>query len=123
MLTSGSPNEDAPIRSTIDLMQRDIQALEGRLAETETILGRIVRGITEQLRKDSNAVPAWLVPLLHPPADPIVPLVDVASGHTIGRVMYSPHSQKPKKVVSTFFIKMEEDDRALGMSGLHIDSI
>lgn len=92
----------------VEVMQQDIQHLEQRLATTERTLDRLVSGILQRLRQDSNAVPAWLLPLLQPQAE--VPRVDVASGHTIGRAIYSPKSQKPKQVSSTHFMKYEEDD-------------
>jgi hypothetical protein len=88
----------------VEIMQRDIQALERRLADTEMLLQQIVGGIQDQLRHDSDAVPAWLIPLLRPP---VKPLIDAGSGQTIGWVIYSSISQLPKKVVSTHFIKAD----------------
>jgi hypothetical protein len=112
MSTSQLRTADAELRPTMELIQRDIQTLQDRLVNTERFLGQLVSGIKKQLRQDSSTVPAWLIPLLEPPVNgPIVPRVDDASGHTIGRTIYSPQSQQPKNIVSTHFsFKTEDDD-------------
>jgi hypothetical protein len=110
--TSASRVAEAELKPIIELAQRDIQALQDRLENTERFLGQLVSGIKKQLKQDSSAVPAWLIPLLDPPANsPTVPRIDDTSGHTIGRAIYSPQSQQPKTIVSKHFsIKMEDDD-------------
>ena len=93
----------------VDLLERDIQALESRLANTERFLKRLVTGVMDKAIEDKNSVPDWLIGLLQPVVQPVVPRVHEPSGHTIGRVVYSPKTQQPKKIISSHFIKMEED--------------
>lgn len=95
----------------IEGTEQHIQHLEQRLDYTERRVGRLVDVIAEQLEQEGKAVPAWLLPLLKSPVGvPIVPRVDVVSGHTIGRTIYSPMSQRPKQLLSSQLLKFDDDD-------------
>lgn len=90
-----------------------------RVDSTEQLIDRLLVGVKAQLAIDGNSVPPWLIPLLAPmeqnisapPSQNItVPRIDTASGHTIGRVVYSPTSQKPRTIVSTHIVKEEDEE-------------
>lgn len=115
LVSSSGPNDTGDkVQPAISLMQRDIQMLENQLSKTERLLDRLMNGIKEQLQQDINAVPPWLLALIVPADQDLnVPRVDAESGHTIGRVIYSPISQMPKKIVSTHIVKGEEEEHIL----------
>lgn len=95
-------------------MDQNIEHVEHSLECIDEILGRLVHIIVEQL-EDGNAVPACLLPFLPSRREaPTVPRVDVVSGHTIGRTIYSPLSQQPQRFVSNHLMKYDDDDRVNG---------
>ena len=102
---AGSSTKGEVVAGNGKYLERKYKALEDRLERAEGFITRLTMGIQDQLKSDGNAIPAWLIPLLGliPPAS--VPRIDPTSGHTIGRAIYSPRSQK---VVISGVMKVED---------------